>query len=71
MCKALCDRKVVAIEFLEEDIPTMSLQIIYGIIVSKKVLTTIRFDSNHWGHGHCEIDIIDIAGGRLQLPINE
>jgi hypothetical protein len=71
LCKGLCDRKIVTFKFPEEDIPTMSLQIIYGIIMGKKGLTTIRFDSNHRGHGHCEIDTIDITGGRLWLPINE
>jgi hypothetical protein len=69
--KGLCDHKVVTFEFPEEDIPTVSLQIVYGIIVGKKGLAAIRFDSNHRGHGHYEIDTIDITGGRLRLPINE
>jgi hypothetical protein len=71
LCKGLCDREVVAFEFPEEDIPTVSLQVIYGVIMGKKGLETIRLDSNHRGHGHCEIDTIDITGGRFQLPINE
>jgi hypothetical protein len=69
--KGLSDRKIVILEFPEEDIPTMSLQIVYGIIMGQKGLTTIWFDSNHRGHGHCEVDIVDIRGGRLWLPINE
>jgi hypothetical protein len=71
LCKGLCNREVVAFEFPEEDIPTMSLQVIYGIIMGKKGLETIRLDSNHRGHGHCEIDTMDITGGRFRLPKDE
>jgi hypothetical protein len=71
LCKGLCNHKIVAIEFPEEDIPSVSLQIIDRIIVGKKSLTSIWFDSNHKGHGHHEKDTKDIAGGRLGLPINE
>jgi hypothetical protein len=71
LCKGLCNHKIVTFKFLEEDIPIVSLKVIYGIIMGKKGLKTIHFDSNHRGHGHCEIDTKDIMGGRLRLPINE
>ena len=67
----MCNREVVAFEFPEEDIPPVSLRVIYCIIMGKKGLETIRLDLNHRGHGHCEIDTKDIMGGRLRLPINE
>jgi hypothetical protein len=66
--ESLCNREVVAFKILEEHIPPMSLQVVYGVIMGQKILETIRLDTNYRFHCHCEKDTTDITGCRFRLP---